>query len=74
VQLKAGERNSTPYYVKVRIKALGSTPPPGTSDDPDVTLDAVDDRGQQQSNIIFLGTFQLRRHQPAETVREREVV
>jgi hypothetical protein len=58
VQLKAGERNSTPYYVKVRIKALGTTPPSGATDDPDVIVDAVDDRGQQQSNIIFLGTFQ----------------
>jgi hypothetical protein len=57
VQLKAEERNSTPYYVKVRIKALGSIPPSGTNDDPDVTLDAIDDRGQQQNNIIFLGTF-----------------
>ena len=57
VRLKAAERSSTPYYVKVRIKALGSTPPSGTNDDPDVILDAVDDRGQQQSNIIFLGTF-----------------
>jgi hypothetical protein len=57
VQLKPAERTSTPYYVKVRIKALGGTPPSGANDDPDVTLDAVDDRGQQQSNIIFLGTF-----------------
>ncbi|GAB2805546.1 hypothetical protein GCM10027176_08150 [Actinoallomurus bryophytorum] len=57
VRLKSAERTSTPYYVKVRIKALGSTPPSGTNDDPDVTIDAIDDRGQQQSNIIFLGTF-----------------
>ncbi len=57
VQLKAEEKASTPYYVKVRIKALGSTPPAGANDDPDVTLDAVDDRGQQQSNIIFFGDF-----------------
>jgi hypothetical protein len=57
VQLKADERASTPYYVKVRIKALGSTPPAGKDDDPDVTLDAIDDRGQKQSSIIFLGTF-----------------
>jgi hypothetical protein len=57
VRLKATERSSTPYYVKVRIKALGSTPPSGANDDPDVIVDAVDDRGQQQSNIIFLGTF-----------------
>lgn len=57
VQLNASERNSTPYYVQVRIKALGSTPPPGT-DDPDITFDAIDDRGQQQESITFFGTFQ----------------
>jgi hypothetical protein len=57
VQLNASERNSTPYYVKVRIKALGSIPPPGT-DDPDITFDAIDDRGQQQQSITFFGTFQ----------------
>jgi hypothetical protein len=57
VQLKASERTSTPYYVKVRIKALSSTPPSGANDDPDVTLDAIDDRGQKQSDIIFIGTF-----------------
>ena len=48
---------SAPYYVKVRIKALGSTPPPST-DDPDITFDAIDDRGQQQESITFFGTFQ----------------
>ena len=56
VQLDADERASVPYYVKVRVKALGSTAPKGT-DDPDVTFDAIDDRGQQQSSITFLGTF-----------------
>jgi hypothetical protein len=57
VELNASERKSTPYYVTVRIKALGSAPPPGT-DDPAITLEAIDDRGQQQQSITFLGTFQ----------------
>lgn len=58
VKLKAEEQHSTPYYVKVRMKALGKTAPkaPETTD-PDVTFDAIDDRGQDQNNIIFLGTF-----------------
>lgn len=56
VQLKAGERTSTPYYVKVRIKALGSKAPKSDTD-PDVALDAIDDRGQKQADITFLGTF-----------------
>jgi hypothetical protein len=57
VELNASERKSTPYYVTVRIKALGSAPPPGT-DNPAITLEAIDDRGQQQQSITFLGTFQ----------------
>jgi hypothetical protein len=56
VDLKPDERNSTPYYVTVRMKALGSTPPTGT-DDPDIVFQAIDDRGQEQSSITFLGSF-----------------
>lgn len=56
VQLDANQRHSTPYYVKLRIQALDSTPPKG-HDDPAISLDAIDDRGQQQSSIIFMGSF-----------------
>jgi hypothetical protein len=57
VQLNASERKSTPYYVKVRIKALGSTAPKGADNDPAITFDAIDDRGQQQQSVTFFGTF-----------------
>jgi hypothetical protein len=56
VNLKASEKSSTPYHVKVRIKALAKTAPSGVTD-PDVTFDAIDDRGQKQAGITFLGTF-----------------
>lgn len=56
VQLNAKERRSTPYYVTVRIKALTGAPVRGT-DDPDITFDAIDDRGQQQQSLTFFGTF-----------------
>jgi hypothetical protein len=56
VELSGNERHSTPYYVTVRIKALGAVPPPGTND-PAITFQAIDDRGQQQESITFLGTF-----------------
>ena len=36
--------------------ALSSTPPPKDSD-PAITFTAIDDRGQQQQSITFLGTF-----------------
>ena len=56
IDLNASERKSTPYYVQVRVTALGSTAPPADSD-PAITLNAIDDRGQQQESITFLGTF-----------------
>jgi hypothetical protein len=56
VELSASERRTTPYYVTLRIKALGHTAPHG-SDDPAISFDAIDDRGQQQESITFLGTF-----------------
>jgi hypothetical protein len=56
VQLDPSERHSTPYYVKVRITALGSKPGPKDSD-PAITFRAIDDRGQQQESVTFLGTF-----------------
>ncbi|HEY7430960.1 MAG TPA: hypothetical protein VH641_09520 [Streptosporangiaceae bacterium] len=58
VELNASERKSTPYYVTVRIKALASTPLPGSDNDPAITFDAIDDRGQQQQSVTFFGTFQ----------------
>jgi hypothetical protein len=56
IDVDANQRNSTPYYVTVRIKALDTTAPTG-EDDPDLVFDAIDDRGQQQDSVTFLGTF-----------------
>ena len=56
VELNGTERKSTPYYVQLRVTALGSTAPPKNSD-PAITFTAIDDRGQQQQSITFLGTF-----------------
>ena len=56
VQLNRTERKATPYYVQLRVTALSSTPPPKDSD-PAITFTAIDDRGQQQQSITFLGTF-----------------
>jgi hypothetical protein len=56
VNLDAAQKKATPYYVKLRITALSSMPPPANSD-PAITFTAIDDRGQQQQSITFLGTF-----------------
>jgi hypothetical protein len=56
IELNANERKATPYYVQLRVTALGSTPPPKDSD-PAITFTAIDDRGQEQQSVTFLGTF-----------------
>jgi hypothetical protein len=56
IELNANERKSTPYYVQLRVTALGSTQPPKDSD-PAITFTAIDDRGQEQQSVTFLGTF-----------------
>ena len=57
IDLNAAEKKSTPYYVQVRLTALGNVAPP-KDNDPALTFTAIDDRGQQQDNITILGTFQ----------------
>ena len=56
VQLNAKDKNSTPYYVTVKIKALSSNPP-SNNDDPAIALNGIDDRGQQQGEVTFFGHF-----------------
>jgi hypothetical protein len=57
IELNAAEKKSTPYYVRVRLTALGNVAPP-KDNDPALTFTAIDDRGQQQDNVTILGTFQ----------------
>jgi hypothetical protein len=56
VELNGTQRNSTPYYVTLRVTALSNASVPKDSD-PAITFTAIDDRGQQQQSITFLGTF-----------------
>jgi hypothetical protein len=56
VDLNASQKKDTPYYVTVRVTALGGTVPPANSD-PAIAFRAIDDRGQEQESITFLGTF-----------------
>ena len=57
IDLNANEKKSTPYYMQLRLTALGNTAPP-KDNDPALTFTAIDDRGQEQDNVTFLGTFQ----------------
>src|SRR6476646_5131447 len=56
VELNGTQRTSTPYYVQLRVTALSNASVPKDSD-PAITFTAIDDRGQEQQSITFLGTF-----------------
>lgn len=56
VTLDATQKKSTPYYVSVRISNPGPEVPV-KGDDPDIRFDGIDDRGQQQGSVTFIGTF-----------------
>jgi hypothetical protein len=57
IQLTAKDKASTPYYVKLKIMALGSRPHTDNTH-PSISFNAIDDRGQEQGSVTFLGTFE----------------
>ena len=56
IDLDAAQKKSTPYYVSVRVSNPGAEVP--VKDDPDVRFDGIDDRGQEQGSLTFIGTFE----------------
>jgi hypothetical protein len=58
VDLDDQQKASTPYYVTVKIENTGREIPLGnTQGDPDLKFGALDDRGQEQGSITFIGSF-----------------
>ena len=58
ISLDADQKNSTPYYVTVKIENTGKEIPLGDMEgDPDLKFGAIDDRGQEQPSITFIGDF-----------------
>ena len=55
VDLDPQQKKATPYFVKLKLTNPGK--PLGKDDDPDVKFSAIDDRGQEQSAVIFIGDF-----------------
>jgi hypothetical protein len=53
VRLDADQRTATPYYVRLQVTNRGTTGP--GRDDPDLTFEVVDDRGQRQPILSFIG-------------------
>jgi hypothetical protein len=56
LELEPEEEEKTPYFVKVKLEALGSKEPPA-DEQPGLEFDAIDDRGQEQSSVTVLGEF-----------------
>jgi hypothetical protein len=58
IDLDSQQKASTPYYVTVKIENTGREIPLGnTQGDPDLKFGALDDRGQEQGSITFIGSF-----------------
>jgi hypothetical protein len=58
IGLDEDQKASTPYYVTVKIENTGDEIPLGDMEgDPDLKFAAVDDRGQEQGSITFIGDF-----------------
>jgi hypothetical protein len=56
IDLDAAQKASTPYYVSVSV-SNPSAEVPVEGDDPDIRFDGIDDRGQEQGSLTFIGTF-----------------
>jgi hypothetical protein len=55
IDIEGKEKTATPYYVTMKVRNVGKGDLSGT--DPASYIDGIDDRGQEQNNIIFFGTF-----------------
>jgi len=56
IDLDADQKTATPYYAEVTVRNTGTGNLTGT--DPASYIDAVDDRGQRQNEVIFFGDFE----------------
>jgi hypothetical protein len=56
LELEPDEEEETPYFVKLRLEALGGTEPP-KDESPAIAFDAIDDRGQEQTSATIFGEF-----------------
>jgi len=55
IELDAAQKTATPFYVKLTVKNVGKGDLTGSN--PGSYIDGVDDRGQEQSDVIFFGNF-----------------
>jgi hypothetical protein len=70
IKLEGKQKTSTPYYVTVRVKNVGKGDLSGT--DPASYIDGIDDRGQEQNEIIFFGNFDRCNSDDAKSLKPGE--
>ncbi len=70
IDLEGKEKTSTPYYVTMRVKNVGKGDLSGT--DPASYIDGIDDRGQEQNEIIFFGNFDRCNSDKAKSLKPGE--
>lgn len=68
VSLDAEEKQGTPYYVTVKVSNAGKEILV-TNGEPGLGFEGVDDRGQEQENVTFIGDFP-----PCEYVRPKKPI
>ena len=61
IDLDADQKTATPYYAQFTVKNVGKGDLSGA--EPAGFIDGVDDRGQDQSEIIFFGKFDRCNHE-----------
>jgi hypothetical protein len=57
IQLDAAQKAGTPFYVKVRITNAGPGDLTAGDNDPSVQIEGIDDTGQAQQAVSFIGDF-----------------
>ncbi len=57
LELEPDQKGSVPFYVRLKLEAPTSRGIPG-NEDPADSFTAIDDRGEEQGSVIFLGSFQ----------------
>jgi hypothetical protein len=57
IQLDAAQKAGTPFYVKVRITNAGPGDLTAGDNDPSVQIEGIDDTGQAQQSVSFIGDF-----------------
>lgn len=56
VELEASQKGSTPYYMNITVEALDDVPA-SYEEEADLEVTAIDDRGQEQESVTFIGEF-----------------